>query len=149
MPYGRVGGCYTAVMKSTNYYDTFIQVAEDCAAECGQAPPMREGEPTVARLQYELLAGHDYVLTSDDVLFAVHAAKHEVPPAEQARARETFFARSQACLRSSPLAKRYGWGIHFDGESRIALYGRETATYDRLASEWTTRQLRAMRSRRA
>lgn len=135
-------------MASTNYFNTFIQVAEDCAAGAGQAPAVREGEPTVARLQYDMLSGHDYVLTSDDVLFAVHAAKHDVPPAEQARARAAFFARSQACLRSSPLAKRYGWGIHFDWEGRIALYGRETAEYERLASDWTVRQLKAMRSRR-
>jgi hypothetical protein len=135
-------------MASTNYYNTFIRVADDCAAGAGQAPPTREGEPTVARLQYELLSGHDYVLTSDDVLFAVHAAKHDVPPEERARARAAFFARSQACLRSSPLAKRYGWGIHFDWEGRIALYGRERADYERLASDWTVRQLKAMRSRR-
>lgn len=136
-------------MASTNYYNTFIQVAEDCAAESGQAPPRSEGEPTVARLEYELLSGHDYVLTSDDVLFAVHVAKHDVPREEQARARAAFFARSQACLRSSPLVKRYGWGIHFDWEGRIALHGRETADYERLASDWTVRQLKAMRSRRA
>ena len=136
------------MVKSTNYYRTFIQVAEDCPVEAGHVPPVKEGTPTVARLQYELLAGQPYLLSSDDLLFAVHAARNDLPPAEHAALREAFFARSQACLRSSPLAKRYGWGIHFDPVGRIALVGRETAEYERLANAWGTTQLKAMRNAR-
>lgn len=143
-------GWYTVpMMKSTNYYRTLIQVAEDCPADAGSVPPAKDGTPTVARLQYDMLAGHPYVLTSDDLLFAVHAARHDLPAVEHAALREAFFVRSQACLRSSPLAKRYGWGIHFDVQGRIALVGRETQEYDRLAGAWGTTQLKAMRNRRA
>lgn len=136
------------MIRSTNYYRTFIQVAEDCPVGAGHIPPANEGTPTVARLQYELLAGQPYILTSDDLLFAVHVARYDLPAAGHAVLREAFFARGQPCLRSSPLAKRYGWGIHFDPVGRIALVGRETDDYDRLVNAWGVTQLRAMRNRR-
>ncbi|WP_298711512.1 DUF6157 family protein [Micrococcus sp. 2A] len=41
--------------------------------------------------------------------------RRTVPP------REAFFAKSQACLRASPLGKRHGWGLHHDAEGRVAL----------------------------
>lgn len=37
-------------------------------------------------------------------------------------------------MRSSELAKRYGWGAHGDDAGRIALVGVETAEYAGFAS---------------
>lgn len=48
------------------YTDTFIIVAEDCAAETGVVPPERGGRPTMASIQHALLAAAPY--TQDDVL---------------------------------------------------------------------------------
>lgn len=142
-------------MGTTNYHDTFISVAEDCRATIGTVPP--EGaRPSVARLTWEILTEvPPYSLTSDDVLFAVHAERQQIPEAEQPAAREAFLARPQACLRASPLTKTYGWGLHFDAEGRIGLYGVESDEYrDLVRPEATTvdgqplTQRRAMRSRR-
>lgn len=136
-------------MTTTNYFQTFICVADDCAAAAGEVPPDGGEKPTVARLQYDMVIGHPYAYTSDDVLFAVHAARHGIPESDMAEQRQAFFAKSQACLRSSPLAKRYGWGIHFDEAGKIALYGRETADYQQRAADPNLKQLKAMRSKRA
>lgn len=57
-----------------------------------------------------------------------------IPADERAAARAEIYSRGQPCLRSSDLAKRYGWGIHADGTGRIALVGVETAEYAELAS---------------
>lgn len=38
-----------------------------------------------------------------------------------------FFANSQACLRSSLLPKRYGWGLLFEQEGRVALCPMESS----------------------
>jgi hypothetical protein len=35
-------------MKTTNYYNTFIEVAEDCPIKTGEAPPQKVKEKTVA-----------------------------------------------------------------------------------------------------
>jgi hypothetical protein len=42
---------------TTNYYDTFIEVAEDTKASSGLIPPSKD-KKTVAEMQYELIAHH-------------------------------------------------------------------------------------------
>lgn len=142
-------------MSTTNYSNAFISVAEDCPAQTGTVPPGGE-RPTVARLTWEIItSAAAYSLTSDDVLFAVHAARCDIPDELRAQAREEFFARPQACLRSSPLTKTYGWGVHFDAAGRVALYGRQTERYLELSAPGAAApdgtpldQRKAMRNRR-
>lgn len=136
-------------MGSTNYTSTFIQVADDCPVTSAEEPPVGGKVPTVAALQYALIAEHPYELTSDDVLFEVHATRQSVPEVDRASAREAFFAKSQACLRSSPLGKRYGWGIHHDRDSKIALVPLGSNEYRTLAADPAVKQTKAMRSKRA
>ncbi|MEI7025361.1 DUF6157 family protein [Paenibacillus sp. y28] len=37
-----------------------------------------------------------------------------------------FFSKPKACLRTSPLVKKYGWGLGFDAAGKIALLGADT-----------------------
>lgn len=141
--------CNTVRMGTTNYFGTFIEVADDCPLDSAQQPPVKNTAPTVANLQYDLISDHPYELTSDDVLFAVHAIRKDIPEQERDDARTAFFAKSQACLRSSPLGKRYGWGIHYNAEGRIALVPLGSGEYQALADDPTLRHLKAMRSKRA
>lgn len=134
-------------MHTTNYANAFIAVAEDCPAEIGCAPPEKT-PPTIARLQYEIIRDNPYRFTSDDVLFTVHLIRNQIDPADAAARRAEFFSRGQACLRASPLAKRYGWGIHHDAEARVALYARGSEEYRRLSQDAALEQVKAMRSAR-
>jgi hypothetical protein len=134
-------------MHSTNYTNTFIEVAEDCKAATGTVPPEKT-EPTVARMQFELIQTNPYRFTSDEVLFAVYTARNRIPPEELEARRAEFFSKGQACLRASPLAKTYGWGIHHDREGKVALYARGSEEYDRLRADGSLAQLKAMRSSR-
>nr|WP_233286012.1 DUF6157 family protein [Bradyrhizobium brasilense] len=97
--------------------------------------------------------GAPYKYTSDDVVFATSAAGRvlDAKAAKKARslARETFFSRGQACMRASPLGKRFGWGVHADAEGRIALYAVDSKRYQALAADPDIAQVRAMRSKRA
>lgn len=134
-------------MHSTNYHNTFIEVAEDCRASEGRIPPEKE-KPTVARLQFDLIHGAPYQHTSDDILFAVHAARKASQSFDRERERKEFFSKGQPCLRCSPLAKTYGWGIHFDNESRVALYSRGSEEYRKLQRDHHLQQVKAMRTKR-
>ena len=136
-------------MGSTNYFDTFIEIAEDCPVNEGTVPPARGDKPTIATLQYDMLTAAPYEHTSDDVLFAVHATRKDLPTDDLEAERAAFLAKDQACFRSSPLTKRYGWGIHSDAGGRIAFYGADTADYRRLAKDPALTHLKAMRSKRA
>lgn len=84
-----------------------------------------------------------------DALSSVPVEFDQVRQSVPAEAREEFFAKDQACLRSSPLGKRYGWGIHFDADSRIALVPLGSDEYQALATDASVKQLKAMRSKRA
>jgi hypothetical protein len=79
----------------------------------------------------------------------VHATRRNIDAADRAEAREAFFAKDQACLRSSPLGKRYGWGIHHDSDGRVALVPLGSPECDALAGDPAVEQRRAMRSKRA
>ena len=134
-------------MHSTNYFDAFIEVAEDSKATAGSIPPTKE-KKTVAQMQYELIAANPYTYTSDEILFRIYAERNDLLAAEQQAARAAFFSKGQACLRASPLAKTYGFGIHFDKEGRVALYGLETTEYERFVADEKIKKVKAMRSKR-
>jgi Family of unknown function (DUF6157) len=130
-------------MHTTNYKNTFVTVAPDCAVNSGIIP----GKPdSIAGRQYALLSDSPYRLTSDDLLFAVHAAKNGLP--DTAETRVEFFSKPKACLRASPLPKQYGWGIHHDTDGRIALVAVGSAEYDRLLRDKSVKSTPAMRATR-
>ena len=135
-------------MKTTNYYNTFIELAEDCPVKTAEAPPQKGKDKTVALLQFELIKDNRYKYTSDDILFRVHVIKNNISHQEVGSAREAFFSKGQPCFRSSPLTKRYGWGVHSDSNGRIALYAVESPEYAQLAQDKNLKHLKAMRSKR-
>jgi len=121
-------------MDRVDYVDTFIAVADDSAATTGTVPPSAPGNPSVAARTFRMVAEHPYRYTSGDVIFTVFADRRGIPEEARPAARAEFYSRSQACLRSSDLGKRYGWGIHADTDGRIALIGVETLEYAEFAS---------------
>jgi hypothetical protein len=46
--------------KTTNYFDTFINMSIDCPAEKGEIPPLSDKAKSVASLQYEMLSKNPY-----------------------------------------------------------------------------------------
>lgn len=133
---------------TTNYRNTFIAVAPDCPAPAAEKPPLT-GTPTVAALQFALVSTRPYQLTSDEILFEIHATRMNLPDSDRESEWKRFFAKDQACLRASPLAKRYGWGTHHDENGRVALIPFGTDEYDTFASRADLVQKVAMRSSRA
>lgn len=87
-----------------------------------------------------------YKFTSDDVLFHVYADKNELTKSELKTARETFFSKGQPCFRASPLTKRYGWGVHYNEEGKIAIYGCDTDEYKKLSKDKSLTVLKGMKS---
>jgi hypothetical protein len=131
---------------STNYFNTFIEVAEDTKATCGIKPTSKSDNKTVAEMQYELLINNPYKFTSDDIFFKVFATRNDISELELPKAREAFFSKGQPCFRSSPLAKTYGFGIHADNQGKVAIYGMETNEYEKLQADHSIKKVKAMRT---
>lgn len=124
---------------STNYVNTFIQIAQDCELKIAKVP-LKEG--SIAKLEYELLIKHPYQYTSDEVkLFVQKMRKGEVDP-------ESYFSKGQPCFRASPLTKQYGYGVHFNERGLMAIYPIESDEYKKLMIDLNLKQLFAMRSKK-
>lgn len=133
---------------TTNYENTFIEAAEDSPAIVGEIPKVKGDTKTVAASQFEIISKNPYKFTSDDVLFQVFADKNALTKSEYAAAIEQFFSKGQACLRASPLTKRYGWGVHNDKDGKIALYGIETPEYQKFLKDKNLKVVKVMRTSR-
>ncbi|PVY38890.1 DUF6157 family protein [Pontibacter virosus] len=133
---------------TTNYFDTFIEVAEDTKTVCGIRPASKGEKKTVAEMQYDLLTKHPYHYTSDDILFQVFADRNDLAEAKYEQARAQFFSKGQACFRASPLTKTYGFGVHCNNEGKIAIYGAETAEYGKFVADPNLKKVKAMKSSR-
>lgn len=133
---------------TTNYFNTFIEIAEDSPINEGEIPAMKRDKKSVANHQFEILRDNPYKFTSDDVLFNVFAIRKEIPSAELEEARATFYSKGQPCFRASPLPKRYGWGIHSDAEGRIAMFAAGTEEYQAFLEDDSVEKVKAMRSKR-
>lgn len=134
-------------MHTTNYYDTFITVADDCPVLSAEVPPSKAETLTLAQYQFDLMVRHPYQYSSDEVIFQGYAMKNGLQSnLEQERA--LYFSKGQACLRASPLPKRYGWGIHHDSSGKVAIYAMESAEYQAFIQNPGIKKVKAMRSSR-
>jgi Family of unknown function (DUF6157) len=130
---------------TTNYINTFIAVSPDTIVSSGVHPT----PGTAAAEHLRLIQSKPYGYTSDELLFAAHADRTEIPDKHRADALLEFIAKPRACLRASALVKQYGWGLHHNEQSRVAALGIETADYKRLKAEDGLKQTQGMRSKRA
>ena len=133
-------------MHTTNYYNTFIEIAEDCPLSTAEIPPQKGEAQSVANLQFDMLMANPYKYTSDEVIFGIYALRNGLSNNEDERA--AFFSKGQACLRASPLGKRYGWGIHHNAEGKVALYPAESEEYQRFLTDKNLKHTKAMRSKK-
>jgi len=56
-----------------NYYETLIEVADDCPTKKAQVPQARGGKKTKAVVEYEILVKHPYSRTEGGFLNRFHA----------------------------------------------------------------------------
>lgn len=131
-----------------NYYDTFMEVADDCPVTNSEIPQQRGNKKSIPIMQFEMIAKHPYKYTQEDVLFEVFAESHGISEENKSAERKKFFSKGQPCLRSSALGKRYGWGIHYNKEGKVALYAVESDEYKKFMGDKTIKHLKAMRSKR-
>jgi hypothetical protein len=131
---------------STNCFDIFILPSDDCAAPASLVP---EKPGSIASFQHAMISKAPYGHTSDDIVLAVFADRQALPAEELEAGRDAFFSKGQPCLRSSPLVKTHGWGIHFDAQGRVALVARDDPDFPVLASGANCKVVKGMRNKRA
>lgn len=141
-----------------SYRNTFIQVSADCPVEVGIVPTMKKESKTAHLIQYELLSEHPYKYTQGELIYEVHLQHKQIPSSEiesrGAEIRQELFAKNHPCLRASNLPKKFGWGVHYNEEGKIAIYPMESEAYQQFVEagargENGSTLLAAMRNSRA
>jgi Family of unknown function (DUF6157) len=135
-------------MHTTNYFNTFIEVADDCPIAQAEIPKQKGDALTVANIHYDMIMANPYKYTSDDVIFSAYATKNNITEDLQT-ARELLFSKGQACLRASPLTKRYGWGVHSNAEGKVAIFPMESVEYQQFTQDGSLKKTKGMRSKKA
>jgi hypothetical protein len=117
------------------FRDTFVRIAADCPEASGIEPPCRCGKKPVHLIQFELLLGQPHHFTHESPV--VESELLREPPTGETRAEVLGRIRAKPLpyLRCSPLAKRYGWGFHFDGEGKIGIHPAGSGSYRKLAAD--------------
>jgi len=62
--------------------------------------------------------------------------------------KQKFFSKGQACLRCSPLAKKNGFGIFHNHDSKVKLIPVESEEYQELLKDDSVKKIKAMKSKR-
>lgn len=131
-----------------NYQNTFILVSEDCPSEEGIIFDNNYSKKPIHQIQYQLLTESPYKYTQEDIQFLVYAERNQIRKTDH-NARNEFLNISQPCLRSSALAKKYGWGIHFNSEGKAAIYSKDSDEYRDYAKSENIKVTKALRNKRA
>ncbi len=132
-----------------SYVNTFICISEDCPVETGVVPQSNRQPKPIHLLQYELITQSPYTYTHEELLLEVNRRRDAVADDELEAYRIRLFEKKHPCLRASMLAKKYGWGIHYNEQGQIAIYAAGTAEYTAWLEDSGTTVVRAMRNSRA
>mgnify|MGYP003675486773 CR=1 FL=1 len=133
---------------STNYYNTFIEIAEDSKVNQGAIPPVKNDKQTVASLQFDLIYNNPYKYSSDEVLFDVFALRKAFGKHEIAEQKSFYFSKGQPCFRASPLTKSYGWGVHSNADGKIAIFDSASTEYAAFLADDSVKKVKAMKNKR-
>lgn len=128
--------------------DTFIAIADDSPATMSTVPPAGDSERTIARLHYELLSDHPYEFDLDSFNFEVYCLKNRIAPDHREAHRQAFLAKGHPCMRASPLTKSYGFGAHYNGSGKIAIYPVDSIAYTKFLGDPGVKVEKAMRAKR-
>jgi hypothetical protein len=131
-----------------SYKNTLITISEDSKATSAIVPVSRNGKPTIASIEYDLIKNNPYKFTQEDVQFKTYLIKNQIEEEYTDELRKQFFSKSMACFRTSPLVKNYGWGIHYNDQGKIAIYDVKSEIYNQLLNQDKITKLKGMRSKR-
>ncbi len=133
---------------TTNYYNTLITIAEDSKADRGVVPPLHPEKRTIANRQFDLIQQNPSQYTSDDIIFKVYAIRNDILAQDYEQERIQFYSKGQPCMRTSPLAKTYGWGIYYDNEGKVRLIDSGSEEYEKLLLDDRITKVAAMKSKK-
>ncbi len=107
------------------------------------------GKKPVHLIQLELLRAAPYHFDHETLVLESELLREPSTGETRREILTRLRSRPLPCLRTSPLAKRYGWGFHFDAVGKVAAYAAGSEIYAKLAASSGLQQIAAVRSKLA
>ncbi|MPT32454.1 MAG: hypothetical protein E2600_12465 [Chryseobacterium sp.] len=133
---------------TTNYTNTLIEIAEDSPVSKAVIPVVKNDKKTIANYQFEKLSKQPLKYTSDELLFEIFAERNDISSSEFEEEKQKFFSKGQPCLRTSPLAKKNGFGIFHNQDSKVKLIPAESKEYEELLKDNSVKKVKAMKTKK-
>lgn len=133
---------------TTNYTNTLIEIAEDSPVSKAVIPVVKNEKKTIANYQFEKLLKQPLKYTSDELLFEIFVERNDISSSEFDDEKQKFFSKGQPCLRTSPLAKKNGFGIFHNADSKVQLIPAESDNYQKLLADESVKKVKAMKSKK-
>ena len=133
---------------TTNYTSTLIEIAEDSPVSKALIQVVKNEKKTVANYQFDKLSKKPLKYISDELLFEIFAERNDISSSELEQEKQNYFSKGQACLRTSPLAKKNGFGIFHNQNSKVKLIPAESEEYQQLLKDDSIKKVKAMRSKK-
>jgi hypothetical protein len=134
---------------TTNYTNTLIEIAEDSPVSKAVIPVVKnEKKKKIANYQFEKLSKKPLKYTSDELLFEIFVERNDISPSEIEEEKQKFFSKGQPCLRTSPLAKKNGYGIFHNEDSKVQLIPAESDDYQKLLADDSVKKVKALKSKK-
>jgi len=122
-----------------NLRNTLIQVSEDCPVKKGTIPPEEgKGGTGVAFVYYDELSKNPYKYRVIELYKRVFYERLKKPEAK-------IFDYK---IERNTLCKDFGWGIHINGDEKLAIFGCETDEYKKLMNNVLVRKVSAFKKHR-
>ncbi|MFG6115749.1 DUF6157 family protein [Halobacillus sp. MO56] len=131
-----------------NYHNTFILISDDCGVCESRVPESKRKKQTIAEIEYKLLSEKPGFYTQKELQFEVYMKHKDIPEAQRNEERVRFLDKSRACMRTSALPKRFGWGIYFDSNGKAELVPVESKRYQDLKKTKGIKKIKAMKSKK-
>ena len=135
-------------LHTTNYTNTLIEIAEDSPVSKAVIPVVKNEKKTIANYQFEKLLKQPLKYTSDELLFEIFVERNDISSSEFDDEKQKFFSKGQPCLRTSPLAKKNGFGIFHNADSKVQLIPAESDNYQKLLADESVKKVKAMKSKK-
>lgn len=133
---------------TTNYTNILIEIAEDSPVSASVIPVVKNDKKTIANYQFEKLSKKPLKYTSDELLFEIFVERNDISLSELEEEKKNFFSKGQACLRTSPLAKKNGFGIFHNQDSKVKLIPAESKEYEELLKDNSVKKVKAMKTKK-
>lgn len=107
--------------------ERLVEIAEDCPVEQAVEPPNKE-KKTIPRIEYETLIENPYAFTEREFFHEVNAVRRN----------KAGLKLESYLIQRSLLPRSYGWGIHINGQGKLALVAMESSRYKELQEAVST-----------